>query len=200
MDAKFDVVTLNMADSDGGVLVIDPDELFDDPDGDDLRILAGNYTPDIVDMAIGQNYIDLHALKTGTGFVVFGADDGKENGFVVYGVYVIVIDDESTSDSNPDGFNEEAEMLVGDGSKFAVYPNPISSGQANAIFKLDQAGEVTIDVLSVDGILLKSINKGYMNEGIFTESMDVNSVSNGVYILNLKVNGQVLETLKVLVK
>ena len=200
MNPDFEVVTLNMADLDGGTLTIDPNELFSDADGDDLRILAGNYTPEIVDLALGQNYMDLHALQTGTGFVVFGADDGKENGFVVYGVYVIVIDDESTSDSNPDGYNQEAEMLVNGGAKFAVYPNPITSNSANAIFKLEKSGDVTIDVLSVDGTLLKTINKGHQEEGIFSEPMDVSGVSEGVYILNLQLDGQLVETVKVLVK
>jgi len=201
LNPDFHVITLNMADQNGGALTIDPNELFSDPDGDVLQILAGNYTPDIVDMALGLRYIDLHPLQVGTGFLVFGADDGKENGFVVYGVYVIVIDDETLVDTSPDGFEEKAaEKLVGDGKQFALYPNPVTGPVANAVYKLEEDAEVVIDIFNIDGRKEKTIYKGSQSEGIYTESLNVGDLPAGLYFCKLNANGKVVETIKFFVK
>jgi hypothetical protein len=201
LNPDFHIITLNMADKNGGALTIDPNELFSDPDGDVLQILAGNYTPDIVDMALGFRYIDLHPLQVGTGFLVFGADDGKENGFVVYGVYVIVIDDETLVDTSPDGFEEKAaEKLVGDGKQFALYPNPVTGPVANAVYKLEEDAEVVIDIFNIDGRKEKTIYKGSQSEGIYTESLNVGDLPAGLYFCKLNANGKVVETIKFFVK
>jgi subtilisin family serine protease len=201
LNPEYKLITLNMADANGGLLTIDPNELFTDADGDQLLILAGNYTPDIVDMALGLTYIDLHPLQVGTGFLVFGADDGKENGFVVYGVYVQVIDDESLVDASPDSFEEKsAEKLVGDGKQFALYPNPVSGSKVYTVYKLEDEAEVVIDIFNIDGTKEKTINKGSQSEGIYTNSINVGNLPAGLYFCKLIANGKVVEIVKFYVK
>jgi len=201
LNPDYKLITLNMADANGGLLTIDPNELFTDLDGDQLLILAGNYTPDIVDMALGLTYIDLHPLQVGTGFLVFGADDGKENGFVVYGVYVQVIDDESLVDTSPDSFEEKAaEKLVGDGKQFALYPNPVTGAKVYTVYKLEEDSEVVIDIFNIDGRKEKTINKGAQSEGIYTNSINVGDLPSGLYFCKLIADGKVVEIIKFYVK
>lgn len=200
MNIDYATITLNTADASGGLLTLEPNDLFTDPDGDDLNVLAGNYTPEILDMALGNNYINLHPLQTGTGFVVFGADDGKENGFVVYGVYVYVINDASNSDTETNGYSTEVEQLLSNGKRFTVYPNPVVANNTNVIFKLEYKGDVSIDIVNTQGIICKTIGKGYQEEGIFTEVVNTRNLSRGVYLFNLKVNNNVVESVRVLVK
>ena len=199
LNPKYSLITLNMAETDGGHLSIPANELFTDPDNDELQILAGNYTPDIVDMALGYNYIDLHALQTGTGFVVFGADDGKENGFVVYGIYVQVIDDESLISSEPDGFGN-AVQLIEEGN-FAVYPNPVKAGmQTNIIYRLEEDAIVGFEVYDIKGAKRFINNKKSQTAGIYSEQLDVSKLPTGIYICRLQVNGKVIETSKFIVE
>ncbi len=200
-NTDYEIITLNMAGPDGGMLTIDPNDMFSDPDGDQLQMYAGNYTPDIVDMALGLYYIDLHPLQVGTGFLVFAADDGKENGFVVYGVYVQVIDDESLVETSPDSFEDKAaEKLVGDGRQFALFPNPVTGPVANAVYKLEEDAEVVIDIFNIDGRKEKTIYKGSQGEGIYTETLNVGSLSSGLYFCKLTANGKVVGTIKFFVK
>lgn len=199
LNPEYSLITLNMAETDGGHLSIPANELFTDPDNDELQILAGNYTPDIVDMALGYNYIDLHALQTGTGFVVFGADDGKENGFVVYGIYVQVIDDESLISSEPDGFGN-AVQLIEEGN-FAVYPNPVKAGmQTNIIYRLEEDAIVGFEVYDIKGAKRFINNKKSQTAGIYSEQLDVSKLPTGIYICRLQVNGKVIETSKFIVE
>ncbi len=163
-------------------------------------ILAGNYTPEILDMALGNNIIDLHPLKTGTGFIVFGADDGKENGFVVYGIYVQVIDDESLAGTSTDGFSEAAEKLVEKGGRFAIYPNPVMNTKTNVIYKLEKDAEVIFDIYDVNGRRQISNNAGPRQVGIYTDELDVTGLRPGVYICRLIADGEVIETSRIIIQ
>ena len=201
LNPEYSQIMLNIADP-NGTLTIKSDDLFYDPDGDTLQIYAGNYTPDIVDMAMGYSYMDLHPLQEGVGFVVFAADDRKENGFVVYGVYVFVYDDESLVSAQPDSFDEEvAQRLVGDGGKFALYPNPVTGPTVNTVYKLDEdAEEVVIDIFSIDGSKIKTIYKGSQEEGIYTDNINVGDLQSGLYFCKLIAGGKVVDTIKFFVK
>ena len=200
LNPKYSLIKLNIADP-NGTLSIPSDSLFSDPDGDMLQIYAGNYTPDIVDMALGNAYMVLHPLQVGTGFLVFAADDGKEDGFVVYGVYVIVYDDENAVTSEPDSFDEEAaEALVSKGEKFALYPNPVTNSTANVVYKLDEDARVVLDIYSIDGTKQMSIEQGSQTEGIYTGNINLGGLPSGLYFCKMISNGKVVDTIKFYVK
>ncbi|MFC2128143.1 hypothetical protein ACFLRU_07205, partial [Bacteroidota bacterium] len=150
-NVKYEVITLNMA-SDTKAITINPFDLFSDPDNDAIQILAGNYNPEIVDMALGSSFVNLNPLKVGTGQLVFGADDGKEDGFVIYLVYVNVIDDSNAASGVPDG---NATKVNFDGLDIpAIFsPNPVINNTAKLYYKLEDVSNVNIQLFNSFGQL-----------------------------------------------
>jgi hypothetical protein len=197
LNPEFAIIELNLADP-KNVFVIDPSELFSDPDGDSFQVLAGNYTPNIVDLALGNNFIDIHALQEGTGFLVFGADDGKEDGFVIYGVYVVIINDPSAVTASPDGegFGRDIE-LNSDG--MSVAPNPVIDGNANVNFMLDQAAAVTIEILDMSGRPVSVQNIRNTTLGRNNSILNVSNLSTGVYICKISVDGIYFASTKIII-
>ena len=198
LNEEYAILEFNIADP-NQVLVIDPADLFTDPDGDELQLLAGNYTPDIVDLALGSTYIDVHPLQEGTGFLVFGADDGKEDGFVVYGIYVIIINDPSAVTASPDGFPmgvEIDDLLLGD---IVVSPNPVTEGVANVFFNLDNGAKVTFGISDMNGRMVYLQSKNYAEKGLIQENINVPTLNPGVYILQLIKDGKTMATKKILI-
>jgi hypothetical protein len=200
LNPDYSFIRLNMAGAEGGLLTIDPAELFSDPDDDELTVLAGNYTPDMLDMALGYRYIDLHPLQTGIGFVVFGADDGKENGFVVYGIYVQIIDDATRTGTGTDGSPIEVEQLLGDGEMITVYPNPVTTGNANILYKLEERADISFDLYDMRGVKRRSMKAGLQEEGIYSRSLDMSNLPAGMYICKLRADGKVLYTVNIMVR
>ena len=170
-----------------------------DPDGDELSILAGNYTPEIVDLALGYNYIDIHPLKEGTAYLVFGADDGKENGFVIYGVYVIIINNPDAVDGSPDGFplNDINDVTM---ENIIVSPNPVVDNSFNLYYKLDNYNQVSLRIYDMTGRLnlVKEINNSEI--GINNQEVNVHGLSPGVYILHYILNNNIIDTVNLLIK
>ncbi len=75
-----------------------------------------------------------------------------------------------------------------------IAPNP---ARQNAIISYDlpESGQVAINMLSMNGNKLKVIYKGYQTKGIHTVSLNnslsaINTVTNGMYIVQLLVNGK----------
>ena len=115
----------------------------------------------------------------------------------MYGVYVIVYDDESAVSAEPDSFDEEAaENLVSRGEKFALYPNPVTGSVANVVYKLDEDANVVLDIYSIDGAKKKSINQGSQASGIYTGNINVGDLPSGLYFCKLMSNGKVIDTIK----
>ena len=164
-----------------------------------MQILAGNYTPEILDMAIGGTYIDLHAKAQGTGFIVLGADDGREDGFVLYGVYVIIINDPDAVGSSLDGYSKEAELLVESGKTMTVYPNPVVNNQTNIIFKLDSSSSIAINVYDINGSKVLTVLDTSREEGLHKEELNTSNLDKGLYFCKLVVNGELKDVSKVLV-
>ncbi len=199
MNPDFGTIHLNLVDP-MDAFTIDPAELFTDPDGDDLQILAANYTPDIVDLALGYNYIDIHPLAEGTGFLVFGADDGKENGFVVYGVYVIVINDPDAVNGAPDGLSEEDEDFMESAQSLSIYPNPVVDQSSTVQFKLDENADARFEIYNLIGRKLNVIQENNLNSGVHRKQVDFTQFGTGIYICTYLINGKLIESKKVVVK
>lgn len=201
LNEEYQLVNLYMEDS----LVASTfsiEDLFTDPDGDELSLLAGNYTPDVFDMLLGSSYIDLHPIKPGVGFMVVAADDGKEDGFVVYGVYVLVNEERGTSGSSVNSMEEyrvKVEKLMDSGQKVAVYPNPVVDGHTNVMFKLDKDANVSVEIYDMFGKVVSTAAEKWMESGFHTnETLDVSGLSKGLYFCRLKVDGEVISTVKLI--
>lgn len=198
LNPDYEVIYLNMSDPE--TFSIDIKDLFIDPDGDELAVVAGNYTPHIVDMALGRYYIDLHPLQQGVGFVVFGADDGKENGFSIFGVYVVIYDDPDAVQTSPAGFGQEEQALLDRQVEMSVYPNPVSNGRANVMFKLEEDANVSVDLYDLNGRKIQMALNTFRTAGIYKEQLDLNNIQAGVYICRFMVNGEMKKTEKIVVK
>ncbi|TRX71758.1 S8 family serine peptidase [Carboxylicivirga sp. M1479] len=195
LDPDLGIIYLNMADPKQGY-TIDGNELFTDPDGDALQILAGNYTPEIVDLALGERFITINPLQEGTGFLAFAADDGKEGGFVVYGVYVVIINDPDAVDGSPDFIGHAPEKMD---DLLIVTPNPLVNPQAKVWFDVQEEGEVVLDIFDLRGVKCATSLVGDRQEGVFGEEINVSKLSNGVYFCRYSLNGQMKATVKIVV-
>ncbi|TLX76573.1 T9SS type A sorting domain-containing protein [Labilibacter sediminis] len=196
LNPDIDIIYLNMADPKDGY-TLDANELFIDPDGDELYILAGNYTPEIVDLALGYRYITINPLQEGTGYLAFGADDGKENGFVAYGVYVVVINDPDAVDGVPDGFGKSIEFA--EGELLNVVPNPVSNGFARAWFNMETEGNVCLEIYDIMGKKRTLSVLGKHTEGVYSERIDFSNLERGIYFCKLIVAGKLKSTVKVVI-
>ncbi|MCT4589925.1 MAG: S8 family serine peptidase [Carboxylicivirga sp.] len=198
LNQAYHQLLLNMANP--YAMTIDPRELFTDPDGDELSILYGNYTPGIFDLTVGNVYMNLNPLSTGTGLLAFGADDGKEDGFVVYGVYVQVIDDPDGENASTYGNDPDENAQERDVRGFQVSPNPVINGAAELIFESDGQGDVRIEVYNGMGQKLKVIENSNLDKGQHRRTLNFSAWSSGMYYCRLLQGGKVVDTVKVIVK
>ncbi|NMM48325.1 S8 family serine peptidase [Marinigracilibium pacificum] len=193
---EYEVITLNLADS-NRALTLSPMDLFSDDDGDNLQLFAGNYSPEIVDMAIGQQFINLNPLKVGTGQLVFAADDGREDGFVLHIVYVVVIDDPSKVGGVTDGLNPgEVEK----GLPALLYPNPVVNQSAKLYYQLEEESNVSIEIYDYNGQLMDRIDRYSVIPGDHTEHLRFNNIAAGIYICILKTDHLPERRFKIIVK
>lgn len=199
LNPEYEEIWLNIAEG-SKAYTIDPQELFINPDGDTIQLLAGNYHPDVVDLALGYKYVDLHLLKEGFAYLIFGADDGKENGFVVYDVYVYVVNDPGAVEASTDAFGQKAEILLESGKLMTFYPNPVADSQSHIIFKLMENSELVFDVYDTNGRLKMSKKLDQRSEGIYNETFDISFLTPGLYMCRYMVNGVFQETTKIVVK
>ncbi|MDP4281410.1 MAG: C10 family peptidase [Bacteroidota bacterium] len=87
-----------------------------------------------------------------------------------------------------DGFSASYSITVGTEEKKAfdnlsVYPNP-SNGIVHLNMNLPESQNLRIEVLSLKGETLLSKNPGIV-QGAYTQSLDLSSLSKGIYILRL---------------
>lgn len=77
----------------------------------------------------------------------------------------------------------------------SVFPNP-ANNQFTVELELDATQEVTIDVVNVVGQVVKTIDLGTRSAGLNREYIDVNDLSEGIYMMNITV-GATQGTVKV---
>lgn len=77
-----------------------------------------------------------------------------------------------------------------------IYPNPVDD-ILTASFKLEKQSEVILSITDITGKLVssKSLRANAGNNSI---QMNVNGLSNGIYLVNYSVNGQKIQSLKII--
>jgi hypothetical protein len=89
-------------------------------------------------------------------------------------------------DANPQSINELAGL---NGIKFTTFPNP-SIENVTVTYAFDNdASKVSIEIYSLNGKLVKSINKGDLKAGNYNETLAVNDLSSGTYFVAVAANG-----------
>lgn len=92
------------------------------------------------------------------------------------------------------GVNDETGQVISTiKTKLKTYPNP-TNDNTSLSFNLTSSGEVNVNVYSITGRLVKSINKN-MSSGINTLPIDCENLPNGTYIIKF-VSGNQNESVK----
>ncbi len=73
---------------------------------------------------------------------------------------------------------------------FSVYPNPAST-QATISCKVANSSAVVVSVLDLAGKVVYSNDLGTVNSGAHTVTINTDAIANGVYMVNVSVNGSV---------
>ncbi|MES2779696.1 MAG: DUF4397 domain-containing protein [Bacteroidota bacterium] len=84
-----------------------------------------------------------------------------------------------------------AEQMINSNS-LAVYPNPANS-ELHIRFESNKANDITIEIMDLTGKAIVTQNRN-MHFGFNNLSIDVSSLNNGLYIMNMKSDQQVLSS------
>ena len=123
-----------------------------------------------------DDYLRIIYMEDGEpGLAVRGDEDPVSQNDIIY----LEIDTAATE------FVSISEMGVEKGTLSDIYPNP-AQDKAFMDFTVNHAGNYSIEITSITGAMVKSINLGELNEGNFRKSFDLTDVSNGVYVVTLK--------------
>lgn len=82
--------------------------------------------------------------------------------------------------------------------KLNVYPNP-ARDQVSVDYSLVEKGRVMIDIFTMNGLLLESINRGFQLAGDYNFRLNTNQLASGTYILKVQQN-KAFVTQKIIVK
>ncbi|MEO0136707.1 MAG: T9SS type A sorting domain-containing protein [candidate division WOR-3 bacterium] len=66
-----------------------------------------------------------------------------------------------------------------------IAPNPVRN-QAHIAYALPKAGNLTIDLYSADGRLVRKVEQGHRNAGFYSTNIDTRELANGAYVVVLK--------------
>jgi hypothetical protein len=77
-----------------------------------------------------------------------------------------------------------------------AYPNPFSD-QVSFKFKLAQKGEITIQVMDMNGRTVRVIHEGQKTAGEYTVQMNGNDLPSGNYFATMSVNNETVYTAKI---
>lgn len=80
------------------------------------------------------------------------------------------------------------ELDIARGDISAIYPNPAST-EVSLNFSVKLTGEYTIEITNIAGVTLKRVDLGNMGSGNFKETINVEDLNAGVYIVSLKSEG-----------
>ena len=86
--------------------------------------------------------------------------------------------------STPAAVDENVQI-----SAIDVYPNPAERTQ-NMELSLSQSAQVVVDLLDRNGKKIRNINHGSLSGGKHKFSYDLSNLSRGLYLLNIKVDGE----------
>ncbi len=78
-------------------------------------------------------------------------------------------------------------------SDWTIFPNP-SQGKLHFDFEVKQAGEVDIHILNLNGQIIDKVFSGYIEatRQLFTYEEEDNKLANGIYLLQVKMDGAVV--------
>lgn len=85
------------------------------------------------------------------------------------------------------------------GNNLQITPNPVSAGNATIQYDLILNGNVQIIIRDYLGKNVQLFNKGNLNKGMYTEKINIQNYTSGIYQVELLQNGQVIGRQKLVV-
>jgi len=76
-------------------------------------------------------------------------------------------------------------------STFNIYPNP-ANGHINVSYELKTRERVALELVDITGKVIKSVDLGTINAGIYNEKIDVDGMPFGTYLLNIRTGNGVV--------
>ncbi len=83
------------------------------------------------------------------------------------------------------GINDDESIIA---SVEQNYPNPFSTATTVDV-KLQDASDLSLEVINITGQKVMEINKGHVNAGTYQFSISAENLSNGIYFYTVKANG-----------
>jgi thiol-disulfide isomerase/thioredoxin len=124
-----------------------------------------------------DGYINVYSVENGNNFGYIWQYDGSYNyseQFAAASVTTVVGVE-----------NQNAEAAV-----MNIYPNP-ANDVANVNFSISENADVVIEVVSLVGQKVVSINKGNLSAGNYIHQLEVENLNAGIYLVNVIANGAV---------
>ncbi len=91
---------------------------------------------------------------------------------------------------NNGNFNYSSVIkLVYSAFDWSILGNPVS-GNSWIQLQLDKSSEVSIQIVSMNGNIIQTINKGNLNAGTYSIPLNLKNTSNGMYVVKLMVDNQ----------
>ncbi|WP_289054080.1 S8 family serine peptidase [Carboxylicivirga marina] len=191
-------IEINLADP--NPMIIKINDLFIDPDGDKLYLQAGNINQQVLDMALGYDYITLHPKASGIGFLVFAADDGKENGYKFDYSTVIVTNNPDAVPNDLNSFEGNEHLMEQLAQGMVISPNLVQDQPSNVLFNLEEDADVRLELYNMKGQYIDAYLNTKRGEGLNQEQVDFSTLTPGLYLCRFVVNNEVKNTVKIIVK
>jgi hypothetical protein len=113
-------------------------------------------------------------------------DNDKENLAVLDSLWNIETGKDKEIDENLNNPNGDNNLNF----SYNFYPNPVVN-QLTIDCYLEQSSEVNITIYSMDGKLMKTIQRPKQSQGMLTEVIDCNDLTKGTYILRIEANNKI---------
>lgn len=93
------------------------------------------------------------------------------------------------------GVSNQRHVIIAN-ELFTLYPNPTSE-VLNLNYQLPEASEVRFDILNLQGQMIRTIQLGTQEKGIYQQSVqDISALQTGFYLMTMRINGKVVATQK----
>jgi hypothetical protein len=90
-------------------------------------------------------------------------------------------------DTNPPGDQDTELVSIEDILTCKLYPNPVGS-ILNIAYELKRESQVSFQLFTIDGILLRAINRKQETKGVYRETLDCSSLPAKNYVLRIMAN------------
>ncbi len=94
-----------------------------------------------------------------------------------------------TDINGAENLSKTIEVNIQPSFKWGVYPNPILKDSWIQL-QLAENSTVAVQLVSVNGTILQSVNKGSLLPGTYSVPLNLNNAASGTYFLKLVVNGK----------